>query len=138
MGKACVSPTKLTTIPRLELPAAVVSISISDMLREELSCADIKECSKVVLRYINSDSRRFHTFIANRVQKIRNTQQWHYVPTDKNPAHGASQGKTVTELLESDWFSEPAFLWENEVLLFENVIAELTIGYPEIKKAQAL
>lgn len=43
IGKARVSPTKLTKIPRLELTAAVVSVAISNMLREELGCADKKE-----------------------------------------------------------------------------------------------
>lgn len=97
IGKARVSPTKVTTIPRLELTAAVVSVSISNMLREELRIVDGKEYfwtdSKVVLGYINNDARRFHTFVANWVQKIchcTNPQQWRYVPTDENPADGAS------------------------------------------------
>ncbi|KAI2646413.1 Pro-Pol polyprotein [Labeo rohita] len=145
MAKARVAPTKLTTIPRLELTAAVVSVAISDILREEMSFAFTKEYfwtdSKVVLSYINNDSRRFHTFVANRVQKIRNSttpQQWHYVPTDKNPADGASRGRTVSELLESDWFSGPAFLWEREICMFENGTTDLTIGDPEIRQAQTL
>ena len=94
-----------------------------------------------MLSYINNDSRRFHTFVTNRVQKIRNStnsQQWHYVPTDKNPADGASRGRTVNELLKSDWFSGPMFLWESEVPSTENVIPDLAIGYPEIRKAQTL
>lgn len=36
MGKARVSPRKVTTIPRLELTAAAVSVTVSNMLREEL------------------------------------------------------------------------------------------------------
>lgn len=109
MGKARVSPTKLTTIPRLELAAAVISVTVSNLLREEFSFADMKEHfwtdSKVVLSYINNDLRRFHTFVANRVQKIRNStnpQQWHYVPTNTNPADGASRGRTIHDLLRSD------------------------------------
>ena len=143
IGKARVSPTKLTTIPRLELTAAVVSVAVSNMIKEELSCTNTKEYfwtdSKVVLSYINNDSRRFHTFLANRVQKIRNStdpQQWHYVPTDKNPADGASRGKTVKELLDSDWFSGPLFLWEDKIPTPEDVIPDLEIGDPEIRKVQ--
>ena len=96
IGKARVSPTKLMTIPRREFTVAVVSVTVSHMLREELGCANAKEYfltdSKVVLSYINNHARGFHTFVANRVQKIRNSttpQKWHYGPTDKNPADGA-------------------------------------------------
>ncbi|XP_013856282.1 uncharacterized protein LOC106512149, partial [Austrofundulus limnaeus] len=75
IAKARVSPIKLTTIPRLELTAAEVSVSVSNMLREELGYDQVKEYywsdSKVVLGYINNDARRFHTFVANRVQRIR-------------------------------------------------------------------
>lgn len=59
-GKACVAPTKLTTIPRLELTAAVVSVTVSNMLREQLGCANAKAYfwtdSKVVLSYINNNA----------------------------------------------------------------------------------
>ncbi|XP_038158088.1 uncharacterized protein LOC119794558 [Cyprinodon tularosa] len=145
MGKARVSPTKLTTIPRLELTAAVVSVTVSNLLREQLSCANTKEYfwtdSKVVLSYINNDSRRFHTFVANRVQRIRNStspQQWHYVPTDRNPADGALRGRTVNELIKSEWFSDPRFLWESNIPTPEDVTPDLEIGDPEIRKTQTL
>ncbi|KAI7807219.1 hypothetical protein IRJ41_024887 [Triplophysa rosa] len=145
IGKARVSPTKVTTIPRLELTAAVVSVSISKMLKEELRIVDGKEYfwtdSKVVLGYINNDARRFHTFVANRVQKIRhctNPQQWHYVPTDENPVDGASRGKTVNELLTSNWFTGPMFLWERKIPTVNDAVPDLSIGDPEVKKAQAL
>lgn len=74
MGKSRVSPLKITTIPRLELTAAVVSVNVSKILREELRYTDITEFfwtdSNVVLGYINNEARRFHTFVANRVQRI--------------------------------------------------------------------
>lgn len=135
----------MTTIPRLELTAAVVSVGVSNMLREELGYVDGKEYfwtdSKVVLGYINNDARRFHTFVANRIQKIRhstNLQQWLYVPTDENPADGASRGRTVNELLTSNWFTGPMFLWEKEIFTPKDVAPDLFIGDPEIKKVQTL
>ena len=67
----------ITTIPRLELTAATVSIAVSNMLREELTDTNMKEFfwtdSEVVLGYINNEARSFHTFVANRVQKIHNS-----------------------------------------------------------------
>lgn len=60
MGKSCVTPTKVTTIPRLELTAAVVSVKASNALKEELRYADFEEFfwtdSKVVLGYINKEA----------------------------------------------------------------------------------
>lgn len=83
MGKARVAPTKVTTIPRLELSAAVVATRAADFLKRELEIQNIQEYywtdSKVVLGYINNDARRFHVFVANRIQRIRSStepSQW--------------------------------------------------------------
>ncbi len=142
MGKARVSPLKVTTIPRLELTAAVVSVTVSNMLKEELSYSGVEEFfwtdSRVVLGYINNEARRFHTFVANRVQKIRHDSdpnRWFHVPTGENPADYTSRGKTVEELLSSDWFTGPSFLWEKEIEMPTEVPTELPVGDPEVKKA---
>ncbi len=145
MGKGRVSPTKVTTIPRLELTAAAVSVAVSNTLREELLYDNIEEFfwtdSKVTLGYINNDARRFHTFVANRVQKIRNStslQQWFYVPTNENPADMASRGTSVNELLSSNWFTGPHFLWEKKIQLPTKETAVLPVGDPEVRKVQTL
>ncbi len=56
MGKARVAPSKVTTIPRLELSAAVVATRTSDLLRREMEIENLQEYfwtdSKVVLGYI--------------------------------------------------------------------------------------
>ncbi|KAG1930139.1 hypothetical protein F2P79_022561 [Pimephales promelas] len=142
VGKARVTPVKITTIPRLELTAAVVSVKMINMLREELDLTNVDEFfwtdSKVVLGYINNDARRFHTFVANRVQKIRQStapKQWLYVSTDDNPADNASRGRTIHELLSSNWFSGPSFLWKKE-MVSSDVVPELPVGDPEVRKTQ--
>ena len=62
MGKSCVAPTKITTIPRLELTAAVVSAKVAVMVQEELNNTKLKQYfwtdSKVVLGYINNHATR--------------------------------------------------------------------------------
>lgn len=72
-AKTRVAPIKVTTIPRLELAAAVVSITVSNILKNELGLSQADEYfwtdSKVVLGYISNEARRFHTFVSNRVQK---------------------------------------------------------------------
>ncbi len=79
----------------------------------------------MVLGYINNDVRCFHTFVANRVQKICQStepKQWLYVPTDENPADNASRGGTINELLSSNWFSGLSFLWEREIATSDVVL----------------
>ncbi|XDV25278.1 hypothetical protein PO909_029222 [Leuciscus waleckii] len=111
MGKSRVSPTKVTTIPRLELSAAVVAVRTSDMLQRELEIQDLQEFfwtdSTVVLGYINNDARRFQVFVANRIQRIKSStmpEQWAHVASEDNPADHASRGLTAEQLKTSNWF----------------------------------
>ncbi|KAI4894218.1 hypothetical protein NFI96_016670, partial [Prochilodus magdalenae] len=76
-----------------------------------------------------------------RVQKIRqgsSPKQWFYVSTDENPADNASRGTSIDELLSSNWFTGPQFLWEMEIETPVEVIQELPVGDPEVRKAQTL
>lgn len=50
--------------------------------------------SAVVIRYLRNTSRRFQTFVDNRLQTIYDASspsQWRHVPTELNPADVASQ-----------------------------------------------
>ncbi|XP_040928808.1 uncharacterized protein LOC114866078 isoform X1 [Betta splendens] len=143
MGKARVAPTKVTTVPRLELSAAVVAARTSVVLREELELKDLQEHfwtdSKVVLGYLHNDARRFHVFVANRVQRIRSItepQQWHYVQSADNPADHASRGLTADELVASNWLTGPDFLWERELPTSEVKVEEVSDNDPELRKVQ--
>ena len=122
MGKARVAPLKMVTIPRLEFTAAVVSVKVGKMLCQELQYEHVEEIfwtdGKVVLGYIKNDSKRFHVFVANHIQQIRDQtspSQWRHVKTKCNPADDASCGITAKELVESSrWISGPEFLWMPE------------------------
>lgn len=145
MAKARVAPLKITSIPRLELSAAVVSTKISVMLRSELDMKIDEEFywtdSQVVLGYINNDARRFHTFVANRVQLIRDNSdpsQWHYVDTSENPADHASRGLSASGIQSTNWLRGPKFLWEQELHLSSSAPTEVLVGDPEIKSIQVL
>ena len=103
MGKAYVAPLKYVSMPRIELTAATLSISISKLLAKGLTNyfqTDVKETfwtdSQVVLGCIGNDLKK--VFVSNWVQKIRDhldTSQWKYVKTSGNPADFASIGLEV-------------------------------------------
>jgi hypothetical protein len=117
MAKARVTPLKPIKIPRLELTAALVSVKISAQLKRELNYEEIEEVfwtnSRVVLGYIANESRRFHTFVANRVQQIQEDtdfHQWNYIESKQNPADLASRGIRASTLLKNPvWIKGPEF-----------------------------
>lgn len=43
MGKACITPKKTVSIPRLELAAATLSVKIGDVLTDELEYGNIED-----------------------------------------------------------------------------------------------
>ena len=69
--------------------------------------------SKVVLGYLQKDSRRFYVYVANRVQLIRrlsSPSQWRYIDTTQNPADLAMRHLTASNPMDSDWLKGPHFL----------------------------
>ena len=144
MGKSRVAPLKPVTIPRLELTAAVCSVRISQQIHRELEYRIDKDLfwtdSKVVLGYISNESRRFHVFVSNRVQEIRDSthrNQWRYVDTKQNPADEAWRGMKTDELRDSRWILGPEFLWKEEGEWLNNNEEEHTLKKddPEVKKS---
>lgn len=99
----------------------VTSVKVSQWLHQELDLEDAQEFfwsnSKVVLGYIGNETRRFHIFVANRVQLIQeatSAEQWGYVDSKANPADDASRGLSPSEFLSSRWVLGPEFLWKDE------------------------
>lgn len=146
MGKSRVAPLKTVSIPRMELTAAVVSVKVSTFLQRELQRNDV-QCqetfwtdSTVVLGYINNDSKRFRTFVANRVQQIKNrttASQWKHVRSEENPADLASRGMPASALnLNSMWLRGPPFLWKIELPQQSTQPVDLEPNDPEIKKVE--
>ncbi len=145
VGKARVAPLKSVTIPRLELTAALVSVKVSTMLHKELNYEEIIDVywtdSKVVLGYINNDAKRFHIFVANRVQQIReytNPSQWRYIESKENPADDASRGLSAQELISNPrWLSGPEFLWKSDINTAPVESLSLSEGDPEVKRVKS-
>lgn len=118
MGKSRVAPLKQTTIPRMELTAAMMAVNVDKMMRKELEI-DLQDSafwtdSTAVLKYIANEALRLKTFVANRIAAIKentNVEQWNHVDTSENPADCASRGLTVEKFLANhSWTQGPSFL----------------------------
>ena len=122
MGKSRVTPIKPTTIPWLELTAAVVAARQHHQIQQELdwtvSRVKFWTDSTCVLQYLNNEAGRFKTFVANRIEaihKISKPSQWGYVNTEANPADYASRGLRPDDKFEIEqWINGPNFLYDDE------------------------
>ena len=116
-ANAKVSPRSATTIPRLELCAAVEGVTRSRSVLKELtkpiSSVLFYTDSKVVLGYLKNQSERFSKYVTRRVELIlRNSlvENWRYIDTNRNPADLCTRPTTPSQLLSSNWISGPRFL----------------------------
>lgn len=103
--KAKVVPTKASSIPSLELMAAVLGLRLSRKVSELLQIP-LENCtwwtdSEDVVCWIQGQSRRYKTFVANRISEIHqksNSRQWRHIPTGLNCADDATRGLHAREL----------------------------------------
>ena len=141
MGKSRVAPSKIQTLPRLELTAAVLGAQVGKLIKSELEMK-IEQTwywtdSAIVLGYLNNKKKRFKTFVANRIATIHectSIEQWRHVPGKQNPADLASRG---FEAGDKDsfkvWFNGPDFLATGEVPQ-SKVLPVVSEDDPEVKR----
>ncbi|XP_070548362.1 uncharacterized protein [Ptychodera flava] len=122
MAKSRLAPIHQITVPRLRLCAAVTAVRMDSLLRGKLRMS-LEESvfwtdSTTILHYIWSKTKRFQTFVANRLAIIHdgsNPSQWRYVSSKDNPADDASRGLTAKTMLERRrWHEGPKFMWRNQ------------------------
>ena len=134
LGKAKLAPSHATTVPRLELCAAVLGVEMTELIIEELDL-DLQAVafysdSRVVLGYISNESRRFYVYVSNRVERIRKSsspEQWFYVPTQKNPADLATRSVQAQNLKDSIWHSGPQFLYHHGSSVNETISSDASL-----------
>ena len=112
-----VSPRAATTIPRLELCAAVAAAMSAQYVHVELNktihLVQYYSDSNIVLGYLNNRVRRFSRYVTSRVQNILSLcspNQWKYISTENNPADIATRAHTPKQLVGTSWLQGPDFL----------------------------
>ena len=144
MAKSRLAPIKAMTIPRLELAAAALAVRMDGALKRELNFQLEKSVfwtdSTIVLCYINNASKRFQTYVVNRVSMVHTgstTDQWRHVASDLNSADDVSRGLSADDIVRNQrWISGPSFLHGKEPDWPAGQIVEDVSGDdPEVKHA---
>ncbi|KAK3740276.1 hypothetical protein QZH41_000195 [Actinostola sp. cb2023] len=116
-AKAKVAPLRQSTIPRLELMAALIASRLAQTIYTEFkikpATVTLWSDSTIVLHWLWSETATLKTFVGVRVAEIQSTWApscWKHVPTEQNVADDLSRGISVRELSEGRWLNGPSFL----------------------------
>uniref|UniRef100_A0A1I8P672 Reverse transcriptase domain-containing protein n=1 Tax=Stomoxys calcitrans TaxID=35570 RepID=A0A1I8P672_STOCA len=121
-AKTRVAPIKITSVPRLELMAALIGARLAKFVLDNHEIGISKKYfwsdSKTVLSWINSDHRKYNQFVAFRVTEIlelSSISDWNWVPSRENVADDATKWSKIPNFSDSSrWFHGPAFLFQPE------------------------
>ncbi|XP_063388444.1 uncharacterized protein LOC134674335 isoform X2 [Cydia fagiglandana] len=123
MAKSRVAPLRPLTIPRMELNGSLLAARLVEKVKTSFRL-QINRCtywcdSTIVLGWIKSSKNHMlKPYVNNRIQEIlqrSDASEWHYVPTNMNPADIGSRGATPAQLESCTlWWTGPTFLLGDE------------------------
>ncbi|XP_046868713.1 uncharacterized protein LOC124461202 [Drosophila willistoni] len=118
MGKTKCAPMKLSTVPRVELQAAVMATRLRNSILEGHDIQPKRVCmwsdSSTVLAWIRSDQRKYKPYVAHRVNEILESsrvEEWNLVAGKDNPADFGTKIKRDSR--QSLWVTGPDFLLDD-------------------------
>ena len=110
-SKTRVAPLKKTTLPRLELLAALLAARLLKFVTSALqleTTGNSYTCwsdSPVALSWIKSNAAKWKQFVQNRVleiQELTSPERWHFCPGKENPADLLTRGISAREMTNSN------------------------------------
>ncbi|KAL0881109.1 hypothetical protein ABMA27_002231 [Loxostege sticticalis] len=122
-SKCRVLPVKPMTVPKAELQAAVLAARLAETIGKDHRLVPEQRyfwCdSTTVIHWIRNSTRKYKIFEANRlgeIDELTRVSEWRYVPTKLNIADLATRESFNLDCFHGEWFTGPAFLYENESL----------------------
>jgi len=115
-AKSRIASKKQHTVPRLELLAALITARLANSIEsifphDFFSRVMCFSDSQVVLGWIRNKTKTYKPFIMNRLLEIRrlsDTESWHYVPSESNPADLATRKVSVRCWFKNNlWWKGP-------------------------------
>ncbi|UYV72167.1 hypothetical protein LAZ67_9002056, partial [Cordylochernes scorpioides] len=114
---------QVLSLPRLELCSALLLANLFVAVKESLSLhfdqIFLWSDSTIALNWIKSESKKWKTFVANRVSDIQRktpSHSWFHVQGSENPADLATRGQTPAQLVDNQlWWQGPHWLQDSSV-----------------------